>query len=391
MVMNNCGQDGKRKDFFIMDNTQLIISMYKNNISIKKISNILEIPEHQVYEYLCSQGYSRFKDRNKERDESICKLYQEDKPIKEIAEILNIDRHTVTKIVKTYNLYKGDRHANNLSEEKSERNKKILQLYEEGKSCRQVGKIIGVCPSTVSNVLAAFHKQPRSKHQQGHSKGTTKNRKHIFDLNFFETIDTEEKAYWLGFLYADGCVRYKGTITLALQEQDKEHIENFLKAIRNYDIIPSYERKTKSYRATVCSVKMAEDLRIHGCLQKKSLRLSFPSEKDVPKKLIHHFMRGYFDGDGCFTNIESSNPQFSILGTPRFLDGYENVLLSHLNNQKRTKRVHRKNWNEQTEEIIYSGYKRISDIYHYLYHDATIYLKRKKDKFEKWTSLGKSH
>ena len=58
-----------------------------------------------------------------------------------------------------------------------------------------------------------------------------RHRKYEFDFNYFENIDTEEKAYWLGFLYADGCVT-PNTVRVELQASDKKHIEKFREAVQ---------------------------------------------------------------------------------------------------------------------------------------------------------------
>ena len=53
--------------------------------------------------------------------------------------------------------------------------------------------------------------------------------KYYRNSNIFEKIDTEEKAYWLGFLYADGYVDpERGEIILGLAEKYKEHINKFI-------------------------------------------------------------------------------------------------------------------------------------------------------------------
>ena len=364
-----------------MNKTQIILSMYKNNISIKKIAAIVELSEREVYECLYKNGFSHLKNRNGGRDKKICELYTKGVQITQIAKQLRIDRHTVTDVLKVTGTYKGNKHANLFSVEKEERNQKALELYASGKSLREVSKELNVCPATISNILHAHGIDTRPQHVEGHSKGTTKNRKHIFDLNFFEKIDSEEKAYWLGFLYADGYVGYRGVITIGLKETDEEHLRAFRKAISNDTIPIKYNRKTKSYAMNVCSVKMAEDLVKLGCMQKKSLKLIFPTIDQVPADLIHHFMRGYFDGDGCIT-IGRHSPCVNVLGTPQFLDVYEKELLKNMSNKKRTKRIHRETWNEQTEAVFYGGTHRITDIYHFLYKDATICLQRKKDRFE---------
>lgn len=212
-------------------------------------------------------------------------------------------------------------------------------MYKQGKNLNEISQETSINRSTVYKILKDLKVTMRPQHQVGHSKNTTKNRKYHFNLDFFETIDTEEKAYWLGFLYADGYVSHTGYIRIALQEQDLEHIKKFRTAIEANEVTIKHNQKTKSYSIDCCSIKMARDLAKKGCFQNKSLTLTFPIEDIVPNHLIHHFMRGYFDGDGCISGTKT--PSFSVLGTKDFLDKYEDILINNIK-CKKNKRIHKK-------------------------------------------------
>lgn len=378
ITLNNMFNKNKRR-FTKVNTDELIITLYKNGIGLKKIAAITKTKVLYVNRCLERNGIKRTDYIYAERDAKVCDLYKKDKSITEIASTLSIDRHTVTSILKRSGLYKGNKHASNFSEEKLNRNQKIISLYNCGMSLSQVAKEMNISPSGVSVILKTFNIKLRPQHMKGHSKGTTKNRKHFFDIDFFDKIDTEEKAYWLGFLMADGYVSYSGTVTCALQCRDKEHLIKFLKSVKANDTEVKFNSKTKSYSVSLYSVKMAADLTKHGCKQKKSLILEFPN--DVPQDLIHHFMRGYFDGDGCICIDKINRAIFSVLGTKKFLDKYESILLSYLKREK-NKRTHRNAWNKNTEQIQYGGNMQVSKIYKFLYKDANIYLSRKKEKFE---------
>lgn len=368
-----------------MDNTQLIIKMYKNGIGIKKISTILNITILETQQCLYDNNIDWKDEKYRERDDKACSLYKKGTKITEIANTLNINRHTVTDILKRNNVYEYSNIRENIaSDSKTERNNSIIYLYKKGLSMREVAKQLNVCTSTVKNVLDYYNVDKRPPHMKGHSKGTSKNRKHFFNLDSFEKIDTEAKAYWLGFLYADGYVSFRGVISLSLQEQDKNHLEKFKSFVNANDINLKYKKSSKSYSIDLCSVKMSDDLINLGCKQKKSFTLEFPTEEQVPKHLIHHFMRGYFDGDGCiYISKNKYGVCFSVLGTPKFLDKYEQYLLNGIGRNKPTKRTHESHWNDETECINYGGKQQVIKIFHYLYKDATIYLDRKFDKFNK--------
>ena len=133
-------------------------------------------------------------------------------------------------------------------------------------------------------------------------------------LPHFEKIDSEEKAYWLGFLYADGYISFsENKIELSLAEKDVHHIEKFRDFLGINNRI-CYRPSVKAYRLSFRSDKCKQDLINQGCTPRKSLTLKFPTSKQVPYELIRHFIRGYFDGDGWFSNTKCCF-QVGLIGT----------------------------------------------------------------------------
>lgn len=195
--------------------------------------------------------------------------------------------------------------------------------------------------------------------------------------DIFEVIDTEEKAYWLGFLYADGYLNktQPGHIELGLKKDDYDHIDKFRKFI-NSDNKISYRSKTNSYRLSFSDVKMYKDLINNGCLECKSLILKAPN---INNNIKRHFIRGYVDGDGCLT-YRNNNPlsmTISIIGTEDVLKfiyksifGNDNIILSNDNRFN----------NEYTKSITFN--REQSRIASYiLYENSKIYLQRKFDRY----------
>lgn len=150
--------------------------------------------------------------------------------------------------------------------------------------------------------------------------------------NFFSIINTPEKAYWLGFLYADGYISTSNEIRINLQSQDEQHIQKFYDAISADNHTIKYSKKVvaeKTYTQAYANVrdkKMVDDLNKLGCVNNKSLILTFPSEDQVPARYLSHFIRGYFDGDGSLHFTQSGkaktpNYRINFLGTEDFLIG----------------------------------------------------------------------
>lgn len=148
--------------------------------------------------------------------------------------------------------------------------------------------------------------------------------------NIFEIIDNEEKAYWLGFLYADGYIGKRNKtdtsyrIELALKESDYNHLVKFKKFIGTDNKISLHKNKLgNSYRISVGGKKIAQDLIDKGCLPNKSLILTFPTYDMIPKYLMRHFLRGYFEGDGWLGYSQNKKKhRASIVGTKDFIYGF---------------------------------------------------------------------
>lgn len=129
-----------------------------------------------------------------------------------------------------------------------------------------------------------------------------------YNENYFDIIDTSQKAYFLGLMYADGYIshstRKNGSVyyimSISLQVQDKsvlEKLRNEMNRPNELILVKTNGKRNPQYRFTVSGEKIHHDLEKHGCIERKSLNLQFPTT--VPEELMSHFIRGYFDGDGC--------------------------------------------------------------------------------------------
>lgn len=129
-----------------------------------------------------------------------------------------------------------------------------------------------------------------------------------YNKDYFEDINTTNKAYWLGFMYADGCVTTKNRWYFGLQSADAEHVQYFLNDFN------CNTRVRLSKNDTFCSFmiknkKMYDDLVDKGVVRGKTFCLTFPDESILKKKYYSHFIRGFFDGDGClyYKQVERKN------------------------------------------------------------------------------------
>lgn len=160
----------------------------------------------------------------------------------------------------------------------------------------KIGMLCGVSDSTAKKYCLSFGIK-NLKHNRGNNSFN----------NYFETIDTKDKAYFLGLFFADGSIVKSNatyTISLILTENDSYIIEKFLKYANIETTIYTVHKEDKNPRKqiNINSQKMFNDLQNLGCVQNKSHAetLSIPQ---IREDLIPHFIRGYFDGDGiAYTN-----------------------------------------------------------------------------------------
>ena len=222
-----------------------------------------------------------------------------------------------------------------------------------------------------------------------------------YNVFVFDSIDTEDKAYWLGFLYADGNVRSddsihnNNTVSVELSFVDYGHLikfKTFMEDQRPDSIIRICERPAASGRmlkfATydTCNAHLRQSLINAGCLPNKSNILEFPDESIfATKDLIYDFIRGYIDGDGCLSKTvgHGNRLALSIRGTKNFLEGIRNYfpqftkVYSEVDNRTKTIQYRLLCCSNKADQVAYK-----------LYENSNIYLDRK---FDKYATLCKLH
>ena len=208
------------------------------------------------------------------------------------------------------------------------------------------------------------------RHEDGIFRSRVR-RRYTLNESFFEKIDTEDKAYVLGLLSADGTISVRSVI-LMLHSKDQHIIRDVRKAMGSNALI--MERRIAKrpdlgpYKLIYFgSQKLVADLAKLGVMPRKSLTMLFPK---LPKKLERHYLRGLFDGDGCMRDNS-----FYFLGTEDVIDGARASILSHTGIQL-TKARADKLW-------TITGCRRSKQVLDWLYKDASIFLKRKHRRFLK--------
>lgn len=254
----------------------------------------------------------------------------------------------------------------------------IVRLYTEDKmSINKMRQLFGLHHNTIKKVLESFDVPLRTR-SQSHFKDNRKER-------IFQNIDSEEKAYWLGFLAADGCVSGNNVI-IVLQEKDKEHLEKFKHFInaQSISIQTSQQQDSRGiwrnyYRFSIGCKEMSNDLQRWGIVPNKTLILQPPN---IPEEFEIDWIRGYFDGDGGLSYSAKSNRWQSYANsTKEVLEWICEKL------ELNTKPFNQQHYGklDNVWRIHFNGRLNVKRVWTKLYRDnqATIYLERKHDLYKK--------
>lgn len=187
--------------------------------------------------------------------------------------------------------------------------------------------------------------------------------------DYFKNIDTEEKAYWLGFIMADGNVsNFSGGYYLkfSLQKNDVDAIKAFKNAI---EFTGTIIHNRNNIGISIGSKSIYNDLNRYGIIERKSGKEIIPFGL-IPDELIRHFIRGYFDGDGCVSEA-------GYVGICCGID-FANMFVNNINPNFRIKNF------DTTDVVVNLCCTRkiyCKEFYKYCYKDSNIYLQRKFSRF----------
>jgi hypothetical protein len=192
----------------------------------------------------------------------------------------------------------------------------IAARYQAGEGLVALGKAYGFSPTSIAKACESI----------GITRRPAKLAPFPVREDAFDTV-TEESAYWIGFLMADGCVSRSrwgvGKISLTLKADDAGHVERFRGFLGARNKISYSEHRAgfgekKSYRSAhlvVTSNRLAEVLTGYGVTPRKSL-----TARVIGLEMNRDYWRGVVDGDGCISFINSRRksrpyPQVGLIGS----------------------------------------------------------------------------
>lgn len=353
---------------------QKVKNEFLNGKSMRSIAKDFNIDRKKLSMLLKNDGiYTDKKISNEQIDKALV-LYKKNYSLSYIAKELQVDRHTLSKEFDRRNIKKDNKYAKTTSFRKIKKyDNEIISIYKSGSSIQKIADALKISTNAVWNCLLEY------------DLVNSDNTSRVYDINQdrFLKISTEEEAYWLGFLYGDGYIsEVRGVISLSLKEEDKYHIDSFISFMGSnnhgyYKIVNNHMQ----YRVDINSRKVCNNLIKLGCTQCKTTNLEFPHYNKVPKSLQRHFIRGFFDADGTAC-LSGGKLHFSIIGACEdFIVKIHNILVSELGIND-TKISIKNNGNLPLYVTQNAAKKDIFKIYNYLYKDSTVFLDRKKDKFE---------
>lgn len=334
----------------------------------------------------------------------IKKLYEENKndiiqkflsglTIKEIANEYNFNYSTLKAMLHNDNIYKPN---------KINRNDEIdiVEKYNSGLNILDLTKIYHVGTKKISDILKSYNIKYRMNHNDKqddfdinnyHYKNgfnpygnRGNNRKYEININYFDTIDSPNKAYILGFIYADGhcCfdeIKHRYYLRICLKEDDKQildNIKNELEYTGDIYHIDLSKRRANGVNASdqeclnINNKYIAQSLNKLGVINNKTYFLKFPNF--LQEDLFQHFIRGLSDGDGC---IVSTVSMWSYTGTYELLLGIKNIVEKKLNIHMSL--IKQKKEHENIYRLQISGGKQVKKFLDYIYKDADLKLNRK--------------
>lgn len=199
--------------------------------------------------------------------------------------------------------------------------KALSDRYQKGESSTTIAQHLGASPTTIRKAIVDNGVSIRSP--------SDCHRKYVFDGAFFSRIDSEKKAYWLGFITADGCLyvkedirRYSLSVTLA--ERDINHLEAFRRDLGSdlpiRRVRPGgYSGSTACVNLTLHSESLYRDLVRLGLEPRKSLTAR---PWNGSEKLLPHYWRGVLDGDGWLICAKKGRQVVGLTGSRAIVDAF---------------------------------------------------------------------
>lgn len=247
-------------------------------------------------------------------------------------------------------------------------NKYIVSKYSEGSSITTIAKILQVSDTAIRTVLKRNKIQFRNR--------WCMSKKYQFNEKFFDVIDSDKKAYILGFTAADGNINPNTHAwRIKIDRKDSYILRDFLEALEsNHPIGNAGTREVLE----IGSVYLYNSLLKHNIVPNKTFILEWPTT--IPNEFLFDYLRGFIDGDGSWLWKTSKNHPYPVLkitcASLPFLESCKAFLYKELNILP----ANSYNFYRNAYNLIYFGFEKCNLLYNALYKEDSLHLRRKKIK-----------
>ena len=293
---------------------------------------------------------------SREVEGNIISCYNSGVSMKKCGEKFGLSVTTIFNILKRNNIQKRTKGGIYRLPEDT-----IVSLYKEGKSSSEIASTYRVTQGTIINILKNNDIQRNNRY---HNLS--------LDVNYFSSIDSIDKAYFLGFMIADGNVNENtNMVSLSLSDKDRYILEIFLDVTHSSNKL--YVRKDKpEVTFRLKNRQWVSALAKYGVVPRKTFISYLPSISD---ELMPHMLRGLIDGDGW---ISYKSHQLGFCGNETIVTEVRDFLVSTLNVYN-VAVIHPR---ENLYQVTWASKHDIFVICKYLYNDKqNYYLKRKYDNY----------
>lgn len=356
------------------EDKQLILRRYQEGTPLRQIGREIGRPDITVRRTLESLGvvFGPPKTTNRrsspETEAAVLRLYDQNLTWAEISAQTGVTSVTINKILK-----RNGRETDRKPESTENQIELITALYESGHSTRKIGSMLNHSKSTINRIVAENGMEIR----------------HGLDCenqDFFDVIDTEEKAYWLGFITADGCVvstprHPEGErISVQLAIRDRKHLVKLKQALAaDAKIVTRVHKegfdgrvKDRGFASfSVGSQKLVSALANLGVGPRKSATVE---PWNGPDDLIRHYWRGVVDGDGSIARKSDNLYTVFLCGSEACVRGFAEWA-SRVCGTKATPYFRTGCW-----YVGVSGRHQVPKLIQALYGDCSVSLDRKQER-----------
>jgi len=256
----------------------------------------------------------------------------------------------------------------------------VIELFNAGMSQKEIAARLDCSLNTVRRRMKLVGVEGRSKGE----------RDYTINSGILDSIDTEQKAYWLGFILADGCIaKSAGTrrvMRVCLQIRDFPHLKTLARFF-GYEGKFFDEQRNHHHRKSIVfnDVKLCKTLMDYGWWEYKTGQ-DFRILDVVPDNLWHHFVRGYFDGDGSIVSKRKKRKDGRLRRTRAW---YTNITCKYeLALDRMIERIVKLGGpytiprkRSKAYDLRWCNRARTGAIMEWLYKDASILLERKKTRY----------